>query len=80
MYKLIAHETKDGPTPFWGYTIHDPEGNEIGNITKAIITIDPENAVYPKMTFHRKFLNGEVPEEQITKDVNVNIEVKHTPL
>ena len=79
MYKLIVNQTTEGPTPFYRYIIEDAKGYKVGNVTKAVITIDAENDVYPKMTMHKKWVKeGQIKEETI-EDVSVDIQTRTSP-
>ena len=58
-YKLIAHlpEEKVAILPFYGYTIEDPDGNELGQLTKAVFTVEPDKAHCGKLTLYRKTID-----------------------
>jgi len=80
MYKLIAHQTASGPTPFYNYVLKDSDGNEVSGVTKAIITIEPDSSFYPKLTFQRKYTDdGKTFREETVGGVDVDIDVVQTP-
>lgn len=79
-YKLIAHlpEDKVAILPFYGYTVEDPEGKELGSFTKAVFTLEPDRVFCGKLTLYRKWVDkdGKLQEETI-EDVDAEIEVRH---
>ena len=78
-YKLIAHlpEEKVAILPFYGYTIEDPDGNELGQFTKAVFTVEPDKAHCGKLTLYRKTIDkNDKIHEDVLENVDAEIEVR----
>jgi hypothetical protein len=80
MYKLIVNQTTRGPTPYYDYDLKDPKDNSISGVTKAVITIDPNQSLYPKITFQRTWVESESVMEETIEDVPVDIQVRSAHL
>ena len=80
IYKLIAHPAleKQPRIPFYGYTVEDPEGNEITHIKKITFTIDPDKGVFGKLTIYREFLEPDdiTVTSDLIEDVEAEIEIR----
>jgi hypothetical protein len=80
IYKLIVTmpQDKQGPLPFYAYGTEDPNGNNLGNFTKIIFTIDPDDSILAQLTMHTRTIDEDgklLPEKIIT--ARAEIEVRH---
>jgi len=80
MYKLIAYlpEDRESRVPFYGYTVEDENGKELGSFTKVVFTLDPDKEMFGKLTLHRKYVEEGILKEEILENVDAEIDVRNS--